>query len=114
VILAIARNIRAGRYPAGHEELYRRAMAYFGGPPGLAQAMWNALQAAPEGSQQGVSILTAISTLMVEYSRAQERELVEFQRSLGSISNEDLEDQLLEGVLPILDSRGLEIVPKER
>ena len=66
VILAIARNIRAGRFPARHEELYQRAVGYFGGTQGLADAMWNALQAAPPGSQQGVSILNAIWALMLE------------------------------------------------
>lgn len=112
VILAIARSIRAGRFPAGYEELYRHAMSYFGGPRGLVQAMWKAAQAAPAGSQQTVSLLTAFWSLLLECSRAEERALTEYRQSLTTLSDDDVADQLIEGVRPILDSRGLEIVPK--
>jgi hypothetical protein len=49
---------------------------------------------------------------MVECGKADARRLAEFGDRVSTLSDDDLENELLRGVQPILDSRGLEIVPK--
>lgn len=114
LLLKLAQQIRAGRDCPEHSLIMYCLSRYFGGSPGIAAAMYSQYQAAPEGSQLRLSVLSTLYSLIVADDRRREEESRRHQEELSRMSREELDQSIWEKTQQLLDKLGYDIVPRKR
>ncbi|MDZ4784229.1 MAG: hypothetical protein SGJ19_28610 [Planctomycetia bacterium] len=114
LLLKLAQQIRAGRDCPEHGRLLYCLNQYFGGAPGIAQAMAAQYHAASTSSRTKVSMLCTMYALTIANDRRREEVARQQEERLNRMSPEQLDENLWDLTQKLVGKLGYEIVPKKR
>ena len=111
--MKLAQQIRAGRDSPEHRLLLYCLNQYFGGAPGIAQAMKAQYEAAPLGSQAKISVLNTMYSLIIANDQREEEAARKREEERSRMSREELDENIWDLTQQLLDKLGYDIVPRQ-